>query len=448
MACLTLAVVGHGISAGCEEVTVRYLFAVWDGGGTVPPQLGLARRLVERGHDVVVLADPTLEEGVLAVGARFRSWQRAPHRRSASFEDDVVKDWECRTPLQVFDRLLTRLIATPAPDFAEDVLEAVTVERPAACAVDSVLFGAQLAAHSTGLPTAALAVGLTVRPTPGYPPFGAGLAPARGPLGRSRDRALNAVTRRMWDRALPDLQAVCRRYGLPPLASTWEVADRCDRVLQMTSPAFDWPHELPGNAVHVGIAMDDTTWAGQASNLPAGNGPLVLAGFSTAPTRGQQDLARRVVAALDTSGLRAIVTTGPATDPAAVPSTHPDRVLVVRAAPHAALLPHTAAVITHCGHGTTTKAMAAGIPTLCLPLGRDQADNARRVTERHAGLRLRPTASSAAIGRSLRHLLDEPSYAQGARALAQAIARDGTAGRAVSELEALPFRTGSSAVQR
>jgi UDP:flavonoid glycosyltransferase YjiC (YdhE family) len=174
---------------------VKYLFAIWDGGGTVPPQLGLARRLVERKHEVVVLGDPSLRDDVGAVGAAFRPWQRAPHRRSAAPQDDMIKDWECRTPLQVFDRLMARLIATPAPLFAEDLAETVRSEQPDACAVDSVLFGAQLAAQAAGVPTAALAVGLTMRPTPGYPPFGAGLAPARGPLGRARDHGLGALSR-------------------------------------------------------------------------------------------------------------------------------------------------------------------------------------------------------------------------------------------------------------
>jgi hypothetical protein len=37
--------------------TRRYLFAIVDGGGNVPPELGVARRLVERGHLVTVLAE-------------------------------------------------------------------------------------------------------------------------------------------------------------------------------------------------------------------------------------------------------------------------------------------------------------------------------------------------------------------------------------------------------
>jgi UDP:flavonoid glycosyltransferase YjiC (YdhE family) len=212
----------------------------------------------------------------------------------------------------------------------------------------------------------------------------------------------------------------------------------------MTSPAFDWPHQLPPNAVHVGAALDDMTWAGPEHPLPPGDEPFVLAGFSTAPTRGQLGLVQRVVAALDACDVRAVVTTGPAVDPADVPSARPDRVHVVTAAPHTDLLRSASAVITHCGHGTATKAVAAGVPVLCLPLGRDQHDVARRVTERGAGLRLRHTSPAPDIARVLRRLLCDESFAQSAHALARAMANDGTDGRAVAELEALPSRSPSA----
>lgn len=38
----------------------RYLFALIEGGGNVPPVLGLARRLAARGHQVRVLGDPAI----------------------------------------------------------------------------------------------------------------------------------------------------------------------------------------------------------------------------------------------------------------------------------------------------------------------------------------------------------------------------------------------------
>ena len=77
----------------------RFLLALWDGGGNVPPAMGLVRRLVERGHRVRILGDPTLAEEARVAGAEHVPWRAAPHRRSRRPEDDVFRDYEIRNPL-------------------------------------------------------------------------------------------------------------------------------------------------------------------------------------------------------------------------------------------------------------------------------------------------------------------------------------------------------------
>jgi UDP:flavonoid glycosyltransferase YjiC (YdhE family) len=70
-----------------------YLFVMSEGGGNVPPELAIARRLVARGHSVRVIADPTLANGARAAGCGFvaygprpggqRGARRVPRRRQA-----------------------------------------------------------------------------------------------------------------------------------------------------------------------------------------------------------------------------------------------------------------------------------------------------------------------------------------------------------------------------
>jgi UDP:flavonoid glycosyltransferase YjiC (YdhE family) len=92
----------------------------------------------------------------------------------------------------------------------------------------------------------------------------------------------------------------------------------------------------------------------------------------------QGEVLGRVANALGTLDVRAVLTTGPALDPANISA--PPNVSVVRSAPHEHVLRYAAAVVTHGGHGTVAKALAAGVPLLVLPIGRDQGDNAARVT--------------------------------------------------------------------
>jgi UDP:flavonoid glycosyltransferase YjiC (YdhE family) len=61
--------------------------------------------------------------------------------------------------------------------------------------------------------------------------------------------------------------------------------------------------------------------------------------------------------------------------------------------PHAAfedLLPRCRAIVHHGGIGTTSKAFAAGIPQLVIPLAHDQHDNAARIGRLKAGLPTKP----------------------------------------------------------
>ena len=72
---------------------------MWEGGGTVPPELGVARRLMARGHQVHILADPTIGAEAESIGCTFSPWRRGPHRTSLDPSQDPLKDWETKNPL-------------------------------------------------------------------------------------------------------------------------------------------------------------------------------------------------------------------------------------------------------------------------------------------------------------------------------------------------------------
>ncbi|MFD2091401.1 nucleotide disphospho-sugar-binding domain-containing protein [Blastococcus deserti] len=412
---------------------MQYLVALWDGGGTVPVEVGVVRRLVARGHRVTVLGDPTLAPDVAAAGAEFRSWTRAPHRTSQALEDDVIKDWECRTPVALLNRLCERIITGPAADYAADVREALSTAPADAVVASGPLLGALVGAESMGLPAVALCANIYSRPAPGIPPFGSGLAPARGPLGRARDRAMNALATALWNRNLPPLNAARTALGLEPLREIWEQWDRAARVLVLTSPTFDLPATLPDNVRYVGPVLDDPVWS-EPFEPPAGVEPLVVVGLSSTYMQ-QAAVLRRIVAALDTLPVRGVVTTGPAVDPAEVPGTA--KVHVVRSAPHARLFPDADVVITHAGHGTLIKALAAGVPTLCLPMGRDQGDNVVRAARHGAVIGLKPAARPERIAAAVRQLLDDPSYRRNAQALGAVFRADSASTALVDEVESL-----------
>jgi MGT family glycosyltransferase len=411
----------------------RYLFTMTDAGGNVPPELSVARGLAERGHDITILGDPTIAEEAAAIGARFRTWQDGRRRESRLREDDLIRDYELRTPAQQVG-LMREILFGWAPGYVTDTARELQSERYDALVSCFFLVGAQIAAEAHGLPYAVLVPNLWGEPRTGLPPFGPGLQPARGPLGRGRDALMTRFAERLWNKALPELNALRHAHRLAPVNGPFEQFHRADRLLVLSSEAFDFPaHNMPANLRYVGPLLDDPTWV-QPWTPPAGDEPLVLVALSTTFQDHERTL-QRIVEALDGLPVRGVVTTGPALDPQTVPA--PRNVQIVRSAPHAAVLREAAVVVTHAGHGTVMKALAAGVPMVCLPMGRDQNDNAARVVAHRAGLRLRRNAAPATIARAVRRLIAEPVFAESAQRLGDAIRADAERGAAVQELEGI-----------
>ncbi len=412
----------------------RYLFALWEGAGAVPPVLSVAGALRRRGHDVRVLADPVLRPEVEAAGAEHVDWTRTPHRVDRSEASELFRDWEARTPLGALARVRDRLMFGRAADVAADV-RAELDRRPADVVVaETALPGAILAAEGAGLPSAMVFTTVYPLPLPGRPPFGPGLAPMGGPVGRARDGVLEALSRAGWNRGLAPLNEARREHGLPPLANAMDQYQRADRVLALTTAAFDTGDApLPKGHVHTGPRLDDPSWVA-GWTPPPGDDPLVLVGLSTS-RQGQVPLLRRIASALGAMPVRAVLTTGLGVDPPDVPA--PANVQVVRSAPHSQVLPHAAAVVTHAGHGTVIKALAEGVPLVCLPMGRDQLEVAARVRTAGAGVVLPPRAKEPRIAAAIGTVLADPSYREAAGRMRQAIRADLAEDRAVAELEAL-----------
>jgi UDP:flavonoid glycosyltransferase YjiC (YdhE family) len=92
-------------------------------------------------------------------------------------------------------------------------------------------------------------------------------------------------------------------------------------------------------------------------------------------------------------------------------------------------------VLTHGGHGTVMKALAAGVPLVVAPLGRDQPDNAARVVHAGAGLWVSKKAGVPALRDAIARTLDEPRYRAAARRMAATLAAERDEGLVVDELE-------------
>jgi hypothetical protein len=78
-------------------------------------------------------------------------------------------------------------------------------------------------------------------PSRDAPPFGLGRPPARGLLGRLRDRLLSPVLLGLYNRQAPELDAVRTELGAPPVGRIERAMLRAPLMLYMTAEPFEYP---------------------------------------------------------------------------------------------------------------------------------------------------------------------------------------------------------------
>ena len=401
----------------------------------MPPALSLGAELVQRGHQVRVLGDPTIETSAKSAGCAFSPWREAPHFNSIAEQTTLIATLEGGNPYRAFRSAKGYAGKTMTSRFARDVVSTVRgspVDAILADGLPGILIGAQ----ATRRPTAALVAQTYVRPTPGLPLLGTGWSPGQSLLGRTRDKVVPRVASWLLTPTLPRLNAVAERYELLPLENVFELFDRCTRVLVMTSPSFDFTApQLPENVRYVGPQLDDPAWAADVEWQRQGSEPLVLVATSSI-YQDQIDLLERIAEALRQLPVRAVLTTGRAVDPAAIEAG--SNVEVRQTAPHARVLREASVVVTHAGHGTVLKSLAAGVPLVCIPMGRDQKDNTVRVLRLGAGLRLSNKSTPTQIAAAVAEILGRPQYQAAARRFAKVLSWEAAhRPRAADEAESL-----------
>jgi MGT family glycosyltransferase len=413
---------------------MKILVAGWDSGGGVEAVQTVVRRAVARGHDVRVLGTGGLRSRFESAGAVFLPYKYAPDNDLRWPETDLLKDWETRNPLTLWARVRDRLLVGPAREFCRDVLEELHREAADVVVVDTMIPSARFGAEAAGVPAVIVMHGPYMVPRGDVPPLGTGFMPARGRLGRLRDRSAAALALAVFRSGLPALNQARAEFGLAPLRDGLDLMGRADRILVCSSPSFDFaPGSVPANVRYVGPQLDDAARAASGNPWadPPGR-PLVLVGLSSTVMR-QEGLLQRAANALGQLQVRGLVTTGPAVDPEVIAA--PPNVTVTRWVRHADVLPRCSAVITHGGHGTVMKALIAGVPLVVVPLGRDQPDNAARVVYAGAGTRLRKNASVSALRAAVAQVIDDPGYRAAAGRMADRLAAERDDSLVVDELE-------------
>jgi MGT family glycosyltransferase len=401
----------------------RYLAYTSPARGHLYPIVPTLEELRRRGHEVVVRTLASEVELLRELGFEVAPIDPAIERKEHA-------DWRARTPIGALQDNLNVFFERARYD-GPDLRRAIEEECPDALLIDINTSGAMAVAETSGMPWATWCPYFLPIPSRDAPPFGLGLPPARGPLGRLRDRLLSPVLFGIYNRLAPDLDAVRTELGAPPAHRIEREMLRAPLMLYMTAEPFEYPRsDWPPSVRMVGPGLWDPP-AKSPAWLEELKRPLVLV---TCSTEFQNDgkLAHAALEALAGEDVSVVVTTA-GVDPSSF--TPPPNAHVERFVPHRTVLERAACVVCHGGMGITQKALAAGVPVCVVPFGRDQLDVARHVEVADAGTRL--PASRLRPDRLRSAVREAMGKKDGAERIAAAFASAGGPRAATEALEKL-----------
>jgi UDP:flavonoid glycosyltransferase YjiC (YdhE family) len=386
--------------------------------GDVAPYTGLGHALTRDGHEVTLVTHGRFERLVAGSGVRFHPLPVDPRaelesargrslHRSGSGVGKLVR--------------VVGMARSLAGQMTDDMLTAARASDVLLLAASTAPLGHALA-EGLSLPCVDLPL-QPLAPTREFAPSMLGTGSWGGLGNRLAGHGVNLAIERVFSAAVPDARA---RVGLPRNGTG---GTRKEPVLHGFSPlVVPRPHDWPP---HLRVAGYWWPYDGEAQ-LPSrlrdfldAGPPPVFVGLGSATVPDPARLSADVVRAVRGAGLRAVIQRGWG----GLEATGDD-VLTIDEVPHSALFPRMAAVVHHCGAGTTAAGLRAGVPAVPLPVQFDEGFWAARLVALGVAPRAIPLRrfTPEALTATVRQVTEDPPFGRRARDLADALrAEDGVA---------------------
>lgn len=401
--------------------------------GHVTPLLSVARHLVAAGHDVRFLTGARYQAAVERLGAE---WLPLP--AAADYDDaDMDAAFPGRVGLRGVSSArwdLRNIFLEPARDQLAAVDAAIAAEPADIVLTESLFMGAMLLLGRPPAQRPPVAV-LGIVPLPlasrDTAPFGLGIPPRPGVLGRLRNRTMLLLTNRL---VFGELHRAAQAMldetgGLPLTTHVMNYQIEADVIVQFTVPEFEYPRTDLRVPVHfVGpvsrsgpsaVAVDLPEWWGDLD----GSRPVVHVTQGTVANADLDALIFPTIEALADLDALVVATTGGREIP---DRPLPANARIARYLPYDQLLPRTDVFVTNGGYGGVHYALEHGVPILATGETEDKAEVSARVEWSGAGLRLRPgrggRISPSSLRAAVQRLLDEEAFRANARQIGEAIA--------------------------
>jgi len=265
----------------------RFTFVTWDGGGNLPPAIGIAQELAARWNQVRFLGYEVQRAAIESRGLAFSALPR-----SGSF--DLYSE---RAPEQRLPAIIRNVWA--CPEHVDDIPDDLAAHPADVLVVDFLMQGALAQARRTDIPVVVLAHSTVAGIVP----------PPDSPMGSARLAAANGFRASI---GLPRMERLNDGWeGLPTIVTT---------IAELDSAA----DSAPDTVHYVGPIAEGTprsTWEPPwASNDQR---PLVLVSFSTTRLWDPTSRIRNTLAALADEPVRVLVIAGEECLPPEMPDGSP-----------------------------------------------------------------------------------------------------------------------------
>lgn len=424
----------------------KFLITVWPIPGHLYPTIAIAHALKKRNHDVAFytgsMASTVIEqEGFLCFPFKQVDEERW-YQLLFSNKYRSTSRWK---KAFLFRTMLRKWLVETIPQQMADLEEVLMNWQPEVLVCDPTLWAPILILHDVQhIPVAvtSLAAGCYL-PGSDAPPFGLGLPSPRNwhtKVITQLAYIANDLYARDFRRAA---NAMRERYGLPLLkCSVNEFAGQMPAYLVPSTPELDYMRQdLPASVHYVGpylwnrpITQPPPIWLEELSK----DQPWVHVTEGTVHV-GKPVLLQAAAQGLANLSMQVIMTTGG--------NRNSEELDIGPIAPnvrlenwisHSDLLSHLDVLVTTGGAGTVLAALNAGVPMVVIPTEWDKPENAQRVVEAGAGLRLSQyRCTPRRLRAAVEHVLNEPSFRQNAQRIADSFKRFGGAEQAAEVLQSL-----------
>jgi MGT family glycosyltransferase len=379
--------------------------------GHVNPTLPLMRELVRRGEDVIYFSSPAFKKVISATGARYRAYENLEAFEQSRAATHIIH--------------LGNLVADTTYALLPEVLSTVEAEKPDYMIFDMSAPWGGIASRRYGIPALAsfphlpfywrtilndrrvLRKGLqSIKPGYGY--------------WRKLQRQTAKIVKDFKLRDPKDINVLSSSAELNIVFST--------RYFQPYEQHFDESYLYVGPEI-------ETNRQEVPLEIKKDKGQLLIYIAVGTVYRASLQFFQHCLQAFDDRRYRVIMSVGRAVDPADLGPV-PKNFTIKQHVPQLAILQNADVFITHGGMNSISEAVYYGVPMIVVPNTIEQALNAVRVEQLHAGVYLEPDRLSVEkLLQAVESVLGDPETRHGLEEIKRSFAEAGGVRRAADAIQ-------------